>query len=216
MDKTERRGVVFDLDGTLLDTLADLAACVNKTLRQLGLPERSREQVMAALGNGSRRLLSGSMPGHEDLVDRALAYYHGIYPPKKGAKTAPYRGIPEMLARLQEDGWLAAILSNKPHGAVLSLRDEFFPGVPAAGDRDGIPRKPDPTALFALMKEAGMDPARTVYVGDSEVDVQLARNAFLPCVAVVWGYRSEEQLREAGADVIAQDAGELYKILSGR
>ena len=210
----ETRGAVFDLDGTLLDTLPDLARSVNETLVHLGLPERSPSQVQAALGNGSARLLAESMPGAEDRLAEALAYYHTVYPPKEGALTAPFPGIPALLSRLKEEGWRVAILSNKPHGAVLSLRDEFFPGIAAAGDRDGCPRKPDPTALFALMKEEGFDPGRTIYVGDSEVDVALAKNASLPCAAVAWGYRSEAQLKEAGATAIARDTDELYEILT--
>ena len=212
--KKETRYVVFDLDGTLLDTLSDLRACVNASLTKFGLPERSAEQIKASLGNGSEHLIRTSMPGHEEQAAAVLAYYRTIYPPKEGAKTAPYPGIPELIEKLAESGWRAAILSNKPHGAVLSLRDTFFPGIPfAAGDRDGVPRKPDPTALFQLMRDMGADPKKTIYVGDSEVDVQLARNASLPCAAVAWGYRGAEQLREAGAKVIAGDAEELFEVL---
>ena len=207
--------VIFDLDGTLLNTLADLRRCVNESLRRFGLPERNEDQIRSSLGNGSEHLIRESLPGHEELLGEVLAYYRTVYPPKEGALTAPYPGIPALLERLKREGWRLAILSNKPHGAVLSLRDEFFPEVAfAAGDREGVPRKPSPEALFRLMAEMGADPKRTVYVGDSEVDIQLAKNASLPCAAVCWGYRSEAQLKAAGGTLIVRDAKELYERLS--
>lgn len=209
------RSVVFDLDGTLLDTLADLTRCVNETLAHFALPERTPEQIRAALGNGSRELIRLSLSGREELLPEALRFYRGIYPPKVGAKTAPYPGIVSLTERLQREGWRLAILSNKPHGAVLSLRDAFFPSVRwAAGDREGVPRKPDPAALFALMEEMGAAPEKTVYVGDSEVDVALAERAGLSCAAVCWGYRDRKELEEAGAEKIASDAAELYRLLT--
>ena len=209
------KNVIFDLDGTLLDTLPDLMDCVNRSLRAFSLPERTKEQIKASLGNGSAHLIRTSLPGHEAMTEKVLAYYKTIYPPKEGANTAPYPGIPALIEKLSGAGWRLGILSNKPHGAVLSLRDEFFPAIAhAAGDREGTPRKPDPTGLFALMREMGAKPEETVYVGDSEVDVALAKNASLPCAAAAWGYRDEAQLREAGAEVIVRDAKALYEALA--
>lgn len=208
--------VLFDLDGTLLNTLEDLSDGVNATLAEMGLPPRSPAQIRAALGNGAAHLLRESLPGDaRDRVEEALAVFAKHYPPKGPGKTALYPGMAELLERLDREGWLLAVISNKPDRAVKPLQKAFFPQVKlAVGEREGVRRKPWPDGVLAAMEELGADPAATVYVGDSEVDLKTAENAGLPCILVTWGFRDHAFLKEIGGTVFAHTAAELYDLLS--
>lgn len=209
--------VLFDLDGTLLDTLGDLTAAMNRTLTRHGLPERTRQQMRAALGNGARRLMELSVPAGADgtLFETLLAEYNADYAAHCRIETAPYPGVDALLRQLHAQGRKLAIVSNKPDEAVRALRAEFFADtVPiAVGETAAIRRKPTPDMLLAAMAQLGAERTSTVYVGDSEVDIATARAAGLPCISVLWGFRDRDLLEQAGAQQFAADAGELARLL---
>lgn len=209
--------VLFDLDGTLLDTLGDLTAAMNRTLTRHGLPERTRQQMRAALGNGARRLMELSVPAGTDgaLFETLLAEYNADYAAHCRMETAPYPGVDALLRQLHAQGRKLAIVSNKPDEAVRALRADFFAdAVPiAVGEKQGIRRKPAPDTLLTAMAQLGAERTSTVYVGDSEVDIATARAAGLPCISVLWGFRDRDLLEQAGAQQFAADAGELAKLL---
>ena len=209
--------VLFDLDGTLLDTLGDLTAAMNRTLTRHGLPERTRQQMRTALGNGARRLMELSVPAGTDgaLFETLLAEYNADYAAHCRIETAPYPGVDALLRQLHAQGCKLAIVSNKPDKAVRALRTEFFADtVPiAVGEKQGIRRKPAPDTLLAAMAQLGAERTSTVYVGDSEVDIATARAAGLPCISVLWGFRDRDVLEQAGAQQFAADAGELARLL---
>ena len=206
-----KTGILFDLDGTLLDTLQDLTDSVNYTLSQYGFPGRTQEEVRNFVGNGARRLIALSVPeGQDALVDGVLKTYQDYYATHSKIKTAPYKGILEALAVLKEKCPIA-IVSNKPDGAVKTLCKEFFGDVFALGETQGCPRKPAPDMRYKAMKEIGVD--RFIYVGDSEVDVLTANNAGMPCLSVTWGFRDEELLIASGAKHICREPEQLANTL---
>lgn len=209
--------VLFDLDGTLLDTLGDLTAAMNRTLTRHGLPERTRQQMRAALGNGARQLMELSVPAGTDgaLFEMLLAEYNADYAAHCRIETAPYPGVDALLRQLHAQGRKLAIVSNKPDEAVRALRAEFFADtVPiAVGEKQGIRRKPAPDTLLTAMAQLGAERTSTVYVGDSEVDIATARAAGLPCISVLWGFRDRDLLEQAGAQQFAADTGELARLL---
>ncbi len=183
-------GILFDLDGTLLDTLEDLHDSVNHTLVHFGYPERSLEEVRRFVGNGARRLMDQAVP---DGVDggEAFAYFQSWYRDHCQIKTRPYDGVPQALENLKEK-YPIAIVSNKPDVAVKPLCRQYFPGIYALGEAPGCPRKPQPDMVYKAMEAIGVE--KCVYVGDSEVDVLTAKNAGVPCLSVLWGFRDREEL----------------------
>ena len=207
------KSVIFDLDGTLLDTLQDLFFSVNATLEEMGLPLRTKREIRAFLGNGARNLLQQSLPDHKkDRVDEALAIFQPIYALHSQDTTSPYPGITPLLEQLKKDGFGLGIVSNKPDFAVQTLGKNHFPIIPfAVGEREGIRRKPNPDSVLEAMRALGSTQGECVYVGDSEVDVATAIAAGIPCIAVTWGFRDREALAEAGATVFADTAEELYE-----
>lgn len=202
---------LFDMDGTLLDTLADLTAAVNHTLEQYGYPRRTIEQVRKGLGNGAAKLVAAMLPQGEETPGFAdiMRDYRAWYQAHACVETCPYPGVPEMLKRLRQRGCKVAIVSNKPHGAACELAERFFPGVPTFGERPETPRKPAPDMVFHALAALGAGKENAVYVGDSEVDVQTARNAGLPVIGVAWGFRGRGALAAAGAETIVDTAAEL-------
>ncbi len=209
--------VIFDLDGTLLDTLADLHASVCYALAAHGLPGRSIDETRASVGNGARRLIERSVPdGSPDaLVDEVLASFRTHYAAHCEDATAPYPGIDVLLAGLEARSIPCAIISNKPDGAVRTLAERWFPQAAghSRGEREDVARKPAPDALLQVMGEMGADPADVVYVGDSEVDLAFAGNAGVECIACTWGFRGEAALVEAGATIIAHTPEELLELI---
>lgn len=211
--------VIFDLDGTLLDTLEDLRDAVVHAMRDFGLPEPTRDEMRARLGNGSGYLIAHCVPGgrefpqYQEVFDDYLSFYEA----HSRIKTAPYPGIMELLEELKAAGVKCAIVSNKPHTAAAQLARDFFSGLvlTAVGEKPGIRRKPAPDTVLAAMDELGAEPARTVYVGDSEVDIDTARAAGIGCISVTWGFRTREQLIESGASVLVDDAAGLKREITG-
>ena len=204
--------ILFDLDGTLLNTLDDLADAVNHTLIHFGCPPRTTDEVRQFVGNGARRLIRLTMPGNPEDPDEesVLDYFRTYYADHSQVKTCPYAGVPEALAEVMRD-FPVAIVSNKPDNAVKILCSQYFPGVYALGESNACPRKPAPDMVHKAMEAIGAD--RCIYVGDSEVDVLTARNADVPCLSVLWGFRDKETLVEAGADHFCDTPVDLLKIL---
>lgn len=207
--------VLFDLDGTLLDTLGDLRLGVNLVLERHGYPERTLEEIRCFVGNGARQLMRLALPegtAAEEL-EAILKEYLDWYAVNFCVKAAPYAGVKAVVEELAQKGVKVAIVSNKPDATTKKLGEMFFPGLPAFGQRDDIPKKPAPEMVWKAMEALGVTAEEAVYVGDSEVDVQTARNAGLPLVAVSWGFRTVEQLLEAGAETIVHTAEELLSAL---
>ncbi len=207
------KAVLFDMDGTLLDTLADMAAAVNHILSVHGYPLRTVEEVRAFVGNGARKLMERALPPDVtgDAFEALLEEYRQWYEAHACVKTAPYPGVPAVLAALHRAGVRCAVVSNKPDGATRELAARFFPGLPAFGQQDGIPAKPAPDMVYHALAELGVEASAAAYVGDSEVDVALARNAKLPLIAVSWGFRGREALEEADAALVVDDAATLLE-----
>lgn len=188
---------IFDLDGTLLNTLTDLTDAVNRTLEQFGYPPRTEREIRRFLGNGSLHLITKSLPDEvpEEQIQTVHAQYLTWYHTHSSIKTAPYEGISDLLDELKKQGVNLAVVSNKGDAQVKSLVQTHFPQIPlAVGERPGIRRKPHPDSIFEIMKELNSDPKTTILVGDSEVDLETAHNAGILPVAVAWGFRDKEEL----------------------
>ena len=207
-----KTGILFDLDGTLLNTLEDLKDAVNYVLRQYGCPERTLEEIRTFVGNGAERLIRLALPGQENdpPVAQVLADYQKYYTAHSQVKTCPYEGILEALAQIREKHPVA-IVSNKPDIPVKSLCKDYFGDVYALGETSDCPRKPAPDMLYKAMKAIGVD--RCIYVGDSEVDVITAANAGFPCLSVTWGFRDRACLAEAGGKYFCDNPKDLVKCL---
>ncbi len=210
--------VIFDLDGTLLDTLDDLHASVNAALSACGLPLRKREEVRAFVGNGIAKLMERAI-GEEnsEYFPQALAAFKAHYGAHCEENTKPYEGIIPLLQALKEKGIATAVVSNKADFAVKKLATTYFHGLlqAAVGENEegGIRKKPAPDSLLAVMRDLGATGERTVYVGDSEVDIQTARNAGVDCISVTWGFKDSVFLAENGAKRWANTPAELsYEI----
>ena len=190
-------GILFDLDGTLLNTLEDLTDATNYALGQFGYPRRTQEQVRRAIGNGAANQIRKSLPEGtaEDRVQEVLAVYKAYYTNHCRIKTRPYEGVLQALEVLKEK-YPVAIVSNKPDAAVKALCREFFPGIYALGETPDCPRKPAPDMVFKGMRAIGAECC--IYVGDSEVDVKTAGNAGVPCLCVLWGFRDREDMTAVG------------------
>lgn len=208
---------IFDLDGTILDTLEDLTDAVNYTLNQYGYPERTITEIRSFVGNGIRKLIERSLPADtEDAeIDRVHGIFSSYYKEHCTVKTHPYGGILAMLQAIREEGVLTAVLSNKADFAVQPLMQQYFPDLfdVAFGERPGIPRKPAPDAVYEILRLLDVQKEDAVYIGDSNVDIETACNAGLACISVDWGFRSREQLLAAGAQEIASDPSELVGML---
>lgn len=209
--------VIFDLDGTLLYTLTDLTTAVNAALRRFGWEDRTLEEMRHFVGNGIRNLMDHAVPGGEKnpLFEDAFRVFKEVYAECQTDTTGPYEGIPEAVSALQAAGVKMAIVSNKVDAAVQNLNNDFFHMDIAIGEREGVARKPAPDTVFLAMKELDADPARTVYIGDSDVDLKTARNSGLPCISVLWGFRTREELESYGADCIADTPVDMTAIILG-
>lgn len=195
--------IIFDLDGTLLNTLEDLADSVNYVMERYGLPPHTLEEIRSYVGNGAARLVERSVPqgtdhpAYREMFD-AFREYYGAHCEDK---TAPYEGVLPMLQALRQAGYRVAVVSNKPDFAVRQLCAKFFGTYvqECIGDSDALNRKPAPDMVYRALAGLASDASRAVYVGDSEVDIQTAAHVPVPCVSVTWGFRTAEQLLSAGA-----------------
>lgn len=198
------RTILFDLDGTLLDTLADLEVSVNYMLKEMGFPLRKKEEVRSFLGNGVRHLVASALPKDvgEDTVENGLSLFKSHYAAHSMEKTAPYPGICNVLSELRSQGIRMGVVTNKVDAAAQPMIEHYFPGIfdVVLGQREDIPKKPAPDMLFAALKEIGATSEHCLYVGDSEVDKSTADAAGMPCVLVAWGYRDREDLALLGPE----------------
>lgn len=212
-----KHAVIFDLDGTLLNTLGDLRAATNHALEVRGLPPHSMEEIRQFIGNGIRLLICRAMPEGtpEAEIDAALDDFKAYYAAHIHDRTVPYDGIPQLLTALKKRGIQVAVLSNKIDSASQQLIEYFFPGKTDVvfGEHVGVPRKPDPTSCQMVMQQLGVQPEQVLYVGDSGTDMQTAKNAGLYAVGVTWGFRSKEVLLKYGADVLVHRPEQILQIL---
>lgn len=214
------RVCVFDLDGTLTDTLESLTVSVNGTLKEMGLTTITDWQCRSFVGNGARALLEEALKVSGDVnaerIEEAMMIYRRIFEQYCTYHVVPYEGIREMLSDLKEQGFRLAVLSNKPHKQTVSVVEEIFGEETfelIQGQKDGIPRKPDPTAVLDMINRLESAPEHAVYIGDSEVDIATGLAAGMQTVGVTWGFRSRKILEEAGAVKIAGHPQEISKLI---
>ena len=197
---------IFDLDGTLLSTLADLAASTNYALRTHHMPERSIDEVRRFVGNGVKKLMERAIPDglNNPLFEETFATFRQHYMQHNLDTTQPYPGIMQLLEQLKADGKNIAVVSNKFYAATRELCRHFFGDlVPVAiGEREDIRKKPAPDTVIEALRELGVDKEGAVYIGDSDVDIMTAKNSGMPCVSVLWGFRDKEFLLEHGATTL--------------
>ena len=206
---------IFDLDGTLLSTLGDLAASCNYALRTNGLPERTIDEVRQFVGNGVKKLMERAIPGGLDnyKFDKTYADFRQHYMQHNLDTTKPYDGVMEMLEELRKRGKKVAVVSNKFYAATQELCRYFFGDlVPVAiGEREDIRKKPAPDTVLEAMRQLGATAEGAVYIGDSDVDIDTARNSGMPCISVLWGFRDKEFLLEHGATTLVSTPEEILE-----
>lgn len=209
--------VIFDLDGTLLDTLDDLCNSVNYSLRTNNFPERSLAEVRTFVGNGIRLLIERSVPEgtSKELIDKTFECFKTYYAVHCNDKTKTYPGVMDMLKELKKNGYKIAVLSNKAQYAVTKLCDIYFNNLldDAVGARENVAKKPSPDALYICAENNNINLNNVIYVGDSDVDVATANNAGVRGIAVTWGFRNRELLIKCGAENLADNTDELLQIL---
>ena len=203
-----KTGILFDLDGTLLNTLEDLLDATNYALEVCGYPKRTLPELRRFVGNGAENQIRMSLPAgaSPEEVQRVLKIYKPYYTEHCQVKTRPYDGIWESLAILKEK-YPIAVVSNKPDAAVKTLCGQMFPGIFALGEAPDCPRKPAPDMVHKACRAIGVDTC--VYVGDSEVDVRTAKNAGVPCLSVLWGFRDREDIEAAGGQYFCESPAQL-------
>jgi phosphoglycolate phosphatase len=213
------RAVLFDLDGTLLDTLADIGESMNEVLATRGHPVHSLMAYRRFIGDGVTLLATRALPPafrDERSVEQCVDAMREVYGNRWDLKTRPYAGIPGLLARLETAGLALAVLSNKPHGLTRQVIQRLLPGTRFAsvvGARDGVPAKPDPTAALAIARKLDTAPAAMAFVGDTATDMRTAEAAGMYAVGAVWGFRDAEELTAAGARTLAHHPAEVAEAL---
>jgi phosphoglycolate phosphatase len=213
-----KKCVVFDLDGTLLDTLVDLKNSVNFVLRGNGFSERSLEEIRAFVGNGIENLMRRALPSDisEDVFQKCFGDFKAYYKVHSEDFTKEYDGISEVLKKLKANGFYLAVVSNKADFAVSTLCEKFFPNIfdYAFGEREGVRRKPYPDSLNEIIKKLGVKKEDAYYVGDSEVDIKTAHNAAVKCIACTWGFRERNVLEAEAPEYIINSPTEILEILA--
>ena len=211
---------IFDLDGTILNTLEDLADSTNYALKTYGYPERTMDEVRQFVGNGIRKLMERAVPEETPVeeIDRVHETFTAHYKVHCADKTRPYDGIMELLQNLKKDGCKLAVVSNKADYGVQELCKQYFDGVFdfAVGEREGIRKKPAPDSVNEVLKTLGCSRDRAVYIGDSDVDIQTAANAQMDHIIVEWGFRDVQFLISQGAKVLVEKPEEILEIVEGR
>ncbi|MBC8569615.1 HAD family hydrolase [Zongyangia hominis] len=213
-----KKAAIFDLDGTLLNTLTDLAVSCNHALEVYGYPTHEVEAYKLFVGNGVYNLVKRILPADaqdEEIRAKIKAEFDAYYAAHTVDYTKPYDGIEDMLGRCREKGIKMIVVSNKAHNFVVQLIESIFPGVfdVILGQRDDVPKKPDPTAVFEALDRVGVSAKESIYVGDSGVDMQTGKNAGCYTIGVSWGFRAPEELRENGADAIVGTPQEILGLL---
>lgn len=208
-----KKFVIFDLDGTLLNTLEDLKDSTNFALHEFAYPKRTLDEVRSFLGNGVQKLIERAVPKDCQNVEECLKCFKNHYSENMYNKTAPYEGIVEVLKELREKGLKIGVVSNKFDAAVKELCEKYFDGLidVAIGQSDEVAKKPAPDGVLKAMEILGAEKEFTIYVGDSDVDVQTAKNANLPCIGVTWGFRDRENL--FGADFIIEKPCDIINVI---
>lgn len=208
---------IFDLDGTILDTLEDMADAVNYALGEYDYPLRTIEEVRRFVGNGIRKLIERAVPAGlaPEEISRVHQAFSVYYQQHCADKTRPYEGIVPLLQRLRAAGCLTAVVSNKPDVAVQPLCRQYYEGLFdfAVGEREGIRRKPAPDAVLEVLRRLEVDAADAIYIGDSEVDIQTAANAGLDCIVVTWGFRDRAYLESQGGRRFVDSPEEIDDIV---
>lgn len=215
------KACIFDLDGTLTDTLDSLVFSVNETLKEMGLAEISRDKCREFVGNGARRLMELALleNGEENLrrLDTAMEIYGRVFDANCTYRVVPYEGIRELLEAMHRAGIRLAVLSNKPDKQAVHVVEEIFGKGTfqwIQGQKEGVPRKPDPTAALQIAGALGAEPSESVYIGDSEVDVATGKNAKMFTIGVAWGFRGREELAKAGAEHIVDSPAEIMRLIA--
>ncbi len=210
---------IFDMDGTILNTIDDLAASLNYVLEKSGFPARTMDEVISFIGDGLRKLIERGVPEGTDseTVDKVLADFKEYYAVHCADKTAPYDGIVELLENLRRNGCMTAVVSNKADYAVQELCRKYFDGLfdYAVGERSGILRKPAPDSVNEVLEKLNVSRENAVYIGDSDVDIKTAENAGMDSIIVEWGFRERDFLLKKGAKTIVSAAKEIEDIVLG-
>ena len=210
------KAVLFDLDGTLTDTLQDIAAAMNRALRLHGLMEFAVEDYRYLVGDGAKKLAERAVRGRLELQGAVLRDYQAYYETHNLVTTRPYDGVPELLSALEARGMKLCVLSNKPHADTCHVVRHFFPQVSfcvVRGQMEGVPVKPDPTGALQVAREAQLPPDSFLYLGDTAVDMICAKNAGMHSVGVTWGFRTADELQAAGAGLLISRPLQLLEFL---
>lgn len=214
-DKKSFDTFIFDLDGTILDTLPDLVVVTNEALREQGFPERTHDEVLSFVGNGLVALMCQAVPENtpKDIADQAVACWKRFNLEYDNHLTAPYPHVPETLAELRRRGCKLGVLSNKFDGGVRKIIAQCLPGLfdVEHGECEEIPRKPNPAGLLRTIEELGSTPERTAYLGDSPNDILVAHRAGACGIGVSWGYHTAQEMRDAGSDIMLESFSDLLK-----
>ena len=209
--------VIFDLDGTLLNTLDDLADAVNFVMEENGYPKRTIDEVRRFVGNGIRRLMEQAVPESVtgEVFEKVFEQFKNYYTEHCQIKTCAYEGIMPLLEKLYADGYAMAIVSNKNHGAVCELNELYFKKYikAAIGQQDGVRKKPAPDTVLQALSELKKEKETAIYVGDSEVDFATAQNTGMDCILVTWGFRTKEELSEFQPVAFVDQAERLLEVL---
>ncbi len=212
------KAALFDMDGTVLNSIEDIHDSVNSSLRHFGMPEISPDDTLRFVGNGARRLIEQAVPAGtgKSQIEAVLEYYVNYYQTHCLIKTMPYEGITDLMRRLKSAGIRQVIVSNKPDAAANEIAERFFSGLAefVIGEREGLRRKPWPDMVEEAVERLGLSKDECVYIGDSEVDCETAENAGMSCISVLWGFRDRMTLEEAGASVFAETPAELGDLIT--
>lgn len=214
------KAAIFDLDGTLINTIDDLANACNYALEKSGYPTHEVIKYKKFVGDGKRKLIERIIPSNEksdEVIDKVEGLFDEYYSDHMFDKTAPYEGIVTLLEELKENKIKLAVVSNKPHKFISEIVEKYFPGVfeISFGHREGYKTKPNPQSVLEVIEKFNINKEECVYIGDSNVDMQTARNANLVSIGVLWGFRDEDELKAEGANFVVESSDEIKKLILG-